>query len=136
MEDKRLLEVYVKEVISEIRFDRSKKNWFSQLLKRNLDSVGKAMSQFLSAKLDKFLPSDLLDKLSAGSTDDLSRVVSKWIEDAEEFSEKNIDKKTKEEIMEYAARIYARALKKYSDAKKALMATKSSLDVKYASLKY
>lgn len=115
--------------------------WFADFLNRQLDSAGEKIDKALGQKLDQLLPDDLKTKVAQyekqtgeSSSTSLAKVVSSWIEDFEEMSDKEFTSAEEKQISDYAASEYAAILRKDPDVKKALILIKRKLDMKYGSL--
>jgi len=129
MEDKRLLEVYVKEVISELEFKRrpfGKGN-------PSVDGIGSMIKGYLEKKILKLLGADVADEISPQSSNKLSQEIQEWFEDYETLHDRRLDRKTKKEITNYAATTYAKLLKNGNKEEDALRKIMSALDRKYGS---
>lgn len=113
--------------------------WFSNFMSRQLDSVGKSADKFIGQKLDQLLPSDVLKniekyskKSGESSSTVLAKLVSGWIDEADELFEVEFSNDEKKQIYQFATDEYANALKKdNSSVKNALDLVKRKLDAKY-----
>jgi hypothetical protein len=116
--------------------------WFSGFMSRQLDAVGKQADDWIGQKLDQVLPDSVLSNIDKyarksgekSSSTVLAKVVSGWIDDVEEMTEKEFSEDQKKQIYQFAVNEYAASLKKDPDAKNALALVKRKLDTKYGSL--
>jgi len=112
--------------------------WFADFLSRQLDAAGEQIDSYLGQNLDAILPDDLKQKISnyekksgEKSTENLAKVVSGWIKDFEDTLGKDFSSSEERQISDFAAKVYAEALKKDPDTKKALVWVKRKLDMQY-----
>lgn len=117
--------------------------WFSSFLKGQLDKTGEKISGYFSSKLDALLPDEVKKAIyskksqkpgdkSSGAYDELAKVVDAFIKGAEKSSGKEIPEDNKNELLNYAAEVYAKAMKSKPDEKAALEKVKNALVLKYS----
>jgi hypothetical protein len=129
MQDKRLLEHYVKEVISELEFKRGS---FNRKFSSHI-GIGDMIKGYLEKKILKLLGAEVADEMSPQASSKLSQKVQEWFEDHETIHDRRLDKRTKKEIVNYAATTYAKLLKNGNKEEDALRKIMSALDRKYDS---
>lgn len=153
MKDKDLLKQFIHETLSEssrldeiglsdiFGFSFGKKqsrtgSWFSDFLKKKLDVVSDAASDYVSSKLSKHLP-DKMMKRSGGidreeTGDILSYTVDQWARELESKGKK-FSRSQKRELYDLAAAEYAEAIRKSNDQNKAIIQVYRALNSKYGS---
>jgi hypothetical protein len=133
MEDKRLLEAYVKEVISELNFKGGlfrADGLFSLFFGDKVKDIKMAIKRALKKKLGSINGARFQHQFLESATE-FQKFIKEWISDIEEFEEKKINEDYKKEIIEYATKVYSRMLALY-DEDSALRKTRIALDRKYA----
>ena len=123
MEKYSLLESYIKEIISEIKFD--KHSILGKFLKKQYKSVEKAIEKALDAKLSKLIPNELPNNTSII----LATLIDNRITEIETIRQKSLTKKEKERIVDFATKVFEKSLEKYdNDVRKSLNATRYALN--------
>lgn len=114
------------------------RRWFANFLSRQLDKAGEKLSDYVSQKLDDALPENIKTNIAKyekrsgeKSAISLTKVVSGWIEEFEDFVEQDLKPAEKKAIYEFAAEEYSNLLKKDPDVEKALFVIKSKIDEKF-----
>jgi hypothetical protein len=112
--------------------------WFADFIGRQLDTAGEKLGDYLSQKLDDALPENIKANISQyekqsgeKSAISLTKVVSGWIEEFEDFVEQDLKPAEKKAIYEFAAEEYSNLLKKGTDVEKALFTIKYKIDEKF-----
>lgn len=117
--------------------------WFKEFLKGQLDKTGKAISTALASKLDELLPDEVKKAIekkksakpsgSSGSEyDELAKVINAFIKSAEKKAGQSLAEDKVNEITDFAAQEYAKAMKVAPDQRKALRQVQVALVAKYS----